>query len=351
MSFVQIFGLIHRPFFWVGIIALLTSVAVTAVSLGALNGTSLQGRVLLTETQAEIPWRTFEDFEVGSGVTIPANTNVIFHMPLHVKRITRKVLLGKGGDTIRYWGYCFPDDYDPKHPVHTSGFPGTLFLSEKERADREADRQRLFPKYTLFRPPTAKELKARQSPSTSRIRHQQEVFFGGRSCYVMTEAPLPLGTDDDNDQLNSARERAVKTDPSNADTDGDGLMDGLEIGLLTDPLRRDTDNDGIIDGMEDKNRNGRLDPGETLATLRDSDHDGLCDGYCRQVQGGRICGEFTTTKNCIPGIKIQWRGEDKNLNGVIDDGESNPLSIDTDKDGITDEQEFFNCLLAKKTDC
>ena len=94
MSFVQIFGLIHRPFFWVGIIALLTSVAVTAVSLGALNGTSLQGRVLLTETQAEIPWRTFEDFEVGSGVTIPANTNVIFHMPLHVKRITRKVLLG-----------------------------------------------------------------------------------------------------------------------------------------------------------------------------------------------------------------------------------------------------------------
>lgn len=351
MSSLQIPGFLRHPFFWVAAIIALASIMTATVSFGSLNGTSLQGRVLRTETQAKIPWRTFEDFEVSSGATIPANTNVVFHLPLHVKRITRKVLFGDGGDAIRYWGYCFPDDEDPKNPVHTSGFPGKLFLSEAERRERENARQKLFPKYTIFRPPTSKELKAQASASASRIRHQQEIFFGGRTCYIQTEAPLPLGTDDDEDLLNSAREKEERTDPSNDDTDGDGLLDGLEVALETDPLRRDSDSDGLIDGIEDQNRNGRLDFGETSALARDTDHDGLCDGYCRVVRGGRICNEFTTTKDCIPGIKVQWRGEDKNLNGTMDAGETNPLTIDTDKDGVTDEQEYFNCLLAKKTDC
>jgi hypothetical protein len=76
-----------------------------------------------------------------------------------------------------------------------------------------------------------------------------------------------------------------ETSPCNLDTDGDGIQDGTEKGLTTpdfpmdtnpsifqpdldpsttsNPLRSDTDGDGVKDGDEDKNHNGKVDPGET----------------------------------------------------------------------------------------
>jgi subtilisin family serine protease len=78
---------------------------------------------------------------------------------------------------------------------------------------------------------------------------------------------------------------AGETDPCNVDTDGDGIQDGTELGLTladitpdtdtnifqpdldptttTDPLSSDSDNDAYSDGDEDKNHNGRVDQGET----------------------------------------------------------------------------------------
>jgi hypothetical protein len=72
------------------------------------------------------------------------------------------------------------------------------------------------------------------------------------------------------------------------DSDNDGVFDGTETGLtqphqdteygagffqpdldpntVTDPLNPDHDSDGLNDGEEDKNRNGRIDPGETPPT-------------------------------------------------------------------------------------
>ena len=76
------------------------------------------------------------------------------------------------------------------------------------------------------------------------------------------------------------------------DTDRDRLSDGIERGLRrgvadpegpiagtgrrfrrdrdprskTNPLKRDTDNGGVPDGVEDRNRNGRVDEGETNPT-------------------------------------------------------------------------------------
>ncbi|OGJ56570.1 hypothetical protein A3D88_00070 [Candidatus Peribacteria bacterium RIFCSPHIGHO2_02_FULL_52_16] len=313
----------------------------------------LQGRVLTTETKLEIPWRTFDPPELLSGATIPSDTHVIIHIPLEIKRIARKVLFGDQGNRIRYWGYCFPEDYDPRNIAHRApGFPGTMFLSEAERNEREAQRQRLFPQFTIHNPPTSKELTMQQKKIKGQIRHQQEIFYGGTTCYVMTEQPLPVGSDDDNDRLNASEESANRTDPQNHDTDGDGIADGVEVhSFKTDPLRRDTDTDGLIDGIEDRNRNGKIDQGETSPFEKDSDHDGLCDGYCRIIIGGRLCSEFSTTKNCVPGVQVKWRGEDKNLNGKVDTGESNPLKTDSDGDGILDEQEHYNCLLEKKTDC
>jgi hypothetical protein len=168
----------------------------------------------------------------------------------------------------------------------------------------------------------------------------------------MTAQHLPLGTDRDGDLLNSKVEDNEATDPNNADTDGDGVTDGLEVlSLNTSPLRRDTDTDGLIDGIEDANRNGRLDTGETNPLEKDSDRDNLCDGFCRLPRGGRVCTEFSATRKCVPSITAIWRGEDKNLNGLVDEKETDPLNADSDGDGITDEQELFNCLLEKKQDC
>jgi len=162
-----------------------------------------------------------------------------------------------------------------------------------------------------------------------------EVFVGGQSCYVMSEEPLPVGTDNDGDGANIAVETDYGSDPNNPDTDGDGIRDGLEIFyLLTMPTKRDTDGDGLIDGIEDADRNGRIDEKtETNPREWDSDRDGLCDGLCLVNKG------------------MELRGEDKNLNGVVDEKETDPRKKDTDGDGILDEQEYFNCRLQKKKDC
>jgi len=134
-----------------------------------------------------------------------------------------------------------------------------------------------------------------------------------------TAAPTPVGPDDDGDGLpnnldpcptdddcdddglmdgaassedlnNNGVVDPGETDPENWDSDGDGLSDGLEEGLTTpegddtntssphwqpdadpstqtDPLSADTDGDTIPDGQEDANHNGKMDAGETDASL------------------------------------------------------------------------------------
>ena len=101
----------------------------------------------------------------------------------------------------------------------------------------------------------------------------------------------PLDRDSDDDGLSDGREvLRTHTSPRHRDTDLDGLTDGLELGVTrgiagravvirgtsasrfradadprthTSARRRDTDRDGISDGREDRNHNGRLDPGES----------------------------------------------------------------------------------------
>ncbi len=151
-------------------------------------------------------------------------------------------------------------------------------------------------------------------------------------CYIMSEEPLAIGTDHDQDLLNIKLEQEIGTDPNKADTDEDGILDGVEYLTGTDPLLRDTDGDNVIDGIEDKNRNGRVDPGETDPRKWDTDRDELCDGFCRvQAQN-------------------QWifMGEDKNLNGIVDPGETDPLKWDSAGDGVGDYLKVLQCLATGK---
>ncbi len=88
------------------------------------------------------------------------------------------------------------------------------------------------------------------------------------------------------------------------DTDGDSIPDYLDL---------DSDNDGILDSVEAGDENPNTVPvdsdGDGVPDYRDadSDNDGLPDGQ-----------------------------EDLNGNGVVDPGESDPRSEDTDGDGVTD---------------
>ncbi|MSP61442.1 MAG: VWA domain-containing protein [Myxococcales bacterium] len=128
----------------------------------------------------------------------------------------------------------------------------------------------------------------------------------------------------DQEEFSTVYPNGKKTDPANPDSDGDGILDGVELGrtvaiiacgfvgdadpaTMTLPYEKDSDVDFLHDGIEDRNHNGRIDIGETDPNSPDSDGDGLKDG-----------------------------DEDQNVNGVIDPGETDPSRKDTDGDKIGD---------------
>ena len=84
-----------------------------------------------------------------------------------------------------------------------------------------------------------------------------------------------------------------ETDPRLMDTDKGGESDGSEV-LKTghNPLDPkddfvDTDGDGIVDKLEDKNGNGKVDPGETDPKKKETDGDGIDDGKEERKKKGR----------------------------------------------------------------
>ncbi|MBU0767200.1 hypothetical protein KKF55_05515 [Patescibacteria group bacterium] len=294
------------------------------------QNTPLEGRLIPAQMRGVIPWKTIFADEIERGVSLPADVNVIIHIPAG-DDIQRKTLFGHSGEDTRYWGYCFPENYEEALNLSRRGFPGRIFLSEAEReARREEERNMRRGKFSVLNKDNLNDETLNETADTrGRIRHQIEIFKAESSCYVMTESPLPVGADEDEDGVNIYLENALGSDPDIADTDGDGLSDGLEIfSLLTNPTARDSDTDGILDGIEDMNRNGKIDSDETDPLNRDSDRDGLCDGLCRVGSNGSLV-----------------RGEDINLNGKVDDGETDPRKEDSNGNGILDEQEFFNCML------
>ncbi len=318
----------------------LGTLSITLVTYGLMQHESsvqLVGRLLPAHTQGRLQWVTISPAQIMSGTTIPANINVIVHIPEEITSITRKTLFARKGDTVRYWGYCFPHNLAESAQNTTRGFPGDLFLSEAERAYRkgilETQRRRTF---SVFKNLTEEDLNQSAAGPRSLIRHQVEVFRGGTSCYVMTETSIPVGIDRDDDGFNSAMERAYGSSDSNPDSDGDGVPDGLEVFRAgTHPTKRDSDGDGLIDGIEDQNHNGIVDIDETNPAKWDTDNDGLCDGLCKVNKGQDL------------------RGEDKNLNGIYEPNlnEYNPRSRDSDGDGVLDEHEVYLCVIGGGSDC
>ena len=189
--------------------------------------------------------------------------------------------------------------------------------------------------------------------------------------------PNNRNLDSDCDGLSDQEEFSIiypgggKTSPSNPDTDGDGLADGLEVGRTqgvtgvacspspffdadaassTSPVESDTDNDGISDGLEDRNQNGRVDSGETDPNLRDSDGDQLADGLEDKNRNGSVdANETDPTRDDTDGDGISDGVEDLNRNGTLDAGELNPLVADTDGDSLQDGVEDANANGARES--
>lgn len=149
--------------------------------------------------------------------------------------------------------------------------------------------------------------------------------------------------------------------PPTADFDGDGIKDVLEdknadcvVGPdETDPASKDTDGDGIDDGEEDRDKNGEVGEDESDPRLTDTDEDGIDDNLedanqdgirqnskeshpNKKNSDGPEPGEGIAAdgEDCIPD-----RQEDRNLNGVCDEGETCAYLWDTDGDGLSDSDE------------
>lgn len=315
------------------------ALTVTGITMSILyNGTMLDyvGGYLARQPAPSKDWRTLEAKDIEDGAIIEPNTNTIFHLPATFERINRETLLGQKGKRTRYWGYCFPENDPPETVDRRTGFPGLLFLSEKERAVRATQAVRQEKEFNpTLRLPSSTEVDQLNNPSKPAIRHQIDTFLPNTLCYIMSEAALSIGLDADNDRLNDELEREAGTNAQAPDSDGDGISDGIEYMYGTKPLLRDTDSDGIIDGIEDANWNGHVEISETDPRTLDTDRDTLCDGMCR--------------------VRLKKRdvfiGEDKNLNGTVDDGETDPRLISTKRDGVSDDVLFLQCLADGRDNC
>ena len=176
---------------------------------------------------------------------------------------------------------------------------------------------------------------------------------------------IGVGVDSDGDGLLDLDEEVLGTDPQAKDTDRDLLTDAVEVNgaTKTNPLDGDTDDDGLLDGHEDANKNGVVDEDETDPTLADTDGDLLQDGTELGLTSPE--GPDTAAASFVPDLDpasktkplkpdtdnggIPDGDEDANLNGRVDEGETDPrrssddrpTDPDRDRDGVPDS--IDNC--------
>jgi hypothetical protein len=137
--------------------------------------------------------------------------------------------------------------------------------------------------------------------------------------------------DDDSDGLSDKLERRIHTYRTDVDTDDDGVRDGKERRMKTAPTRMDTDRDGLPDGME-----------QGLAKLP-PDPPGAARGTARtRFRPDRDPSTRTRPKRKdTDGDRLADRREDRNGNGRRDPGETDPRAPDSDGDGVDDGQDRY----------
>jgi len=113
---------------------------------------------------------------------------------------------------------------------------------------------------------------------------------------------------------------APNLSPDVVDNDQDGLTAAQELTLGTSDTKPDSDGDGICDGAY----LGGLNAGCATTWGVNGGPDGLPNSGDDPINVSPVFG-----------------GEDQNLNGVVDAGETNPAKADTDGDLMDDDWEWL----------
>ena len=244
------------------------------------------------------------DLTVANGGTLDAGNGTIDECEVLIINSGAEVLWGTG--TINYCqsdagtAYIIPDPDSLNAPWTLEGPGSSSFvgngaytLSSLAQGDYTLE----WLDITGWVPPSP-------NPVTQYLAADDMITFSG--TYVMRDSDNdglsdlweedngldPNDADSDDDGIPDGVEDANQdgfmdpgeTDPCLVDSDGDGIQDGTELGVTTghptdtgatfipdadggatttDPLDPDSDDDGFSDGREDRNHNGRVDPGES----------------------------------------------------------------------------------------
>jgi len=168
----------------------------------------------------------------------------------------------------------------------------------------------------------------------------------GDGAETLTHGTDPLLADTDGDTLTDWEElNTHSTDPTLADTDADGLSDYVEtiVRACLDPLVSDTDGDTLQDGTtlgEDKNNNGKVDTGETDPCLADTDGDGAND-WVEQVYGASGVNWDSDGDGLPDGYEITHMSGHP-VDQCLDPAEPADGDTDFDGDGNPNKHEYWN---------
>ncbi|WP_437676771.1 hypothetical protein [Sorangium sp. So ce131] len=146
--------------------------------------------------------------------------------------------------------------------------------------------------------------------------------------------------DRDGDGLPDAVEEMIGSDPDDADTDDDGALDGREVSP-----GEDSDGDGLINVLDVDSDNDGLFDGTELGFLCDNEATDEAAGHCRP-DGDEGATKTSPTDPDTDDGGVSDGNEDFDLDGVLDEGETNPNvgdddvpPTDTDGDGLSDALE------------
>ena len=139
--------------------------------------------------------------------------------------------------------------------------------------------------------------------------------------------------------------------PRVSDTDGDGLTDDVERIAGTAADGRDSDWDGIRDDLEDTDADGTVDAGESDPLAVDTDGDGVPDGDgfdWKEPAPHASRDDSTRILFAAPGPDDTTVPAEWNRDGTMRLGD--PTILDSDGDGLADGAEFIAWLYSCSND-